>query len=203
MLSQKMNIRNIIIAIPSLSSRNKNKIIKKLIPISSSISSLPEKNFYKLNKINFNDLSEIPLDEIFNKNKNDLKTPNLTNFSNKNILVTGGAGSIGTEISKQLLNYNPQKIVVLDHSELNIYRFNQKLINKKIKLVLGDIKDTDLLENIILKNNINYIFHAAAYKHVKFLEENVVSAVKNNVLGTHSILKAIKGKKINFCIYFY
>ena len=151
MLSQKINIRNIIIAIPSLSSRNKDKIIKKLIPISSSISSLPEKNFYKLNKINFNDLSEIPLDELFNKNKNDLKTPNLTNFRNKNILVTGGAGSIGTEISKQLLNYNPQKIVVLDHSELNIYRFNQKLVNNKIKLVLGDIKDTDLLENIILK----------------------------------------------------
>ena len=198
MLSQKMNIRNIIIAIPSLSSRNKDKIIKKLIPITPSISSLPEKNFYRLNKINFNDLSEISLDELFNKNKNDLKIKNLKNFSNKNILVTGGAGSIGTEISKQLLNYNSQKIIVLDNSELNIYRFNQKIRNKKIKLVLGDIKDTDLLEKIISKNNINYIFHAAAYKHVKFLEENVISAVKNNVLGTHSILKAIKGKKIKF-----
>ena len=84
-LSQRINIRNIIIAIPSLSRRNRDKIIKKLIPICSSISSLPEKNFYKLNKINFNDLSEIPLDELFNKNKNDLKTLNLSNFTKKNI----------------------------------------------------------------------------------------------------------------------
>ncbi len=198
MLSQRMNISNIILAIPSLSSRNKDKIIKKLIPISSSISSLPEKNFYKLNKINFNDLSEISLDNFFNKNKNDLKTPNLRNFSNKNILVTGGAGSIGTEISKQLLNYNPQKIIILDHSEFNIYRFNQKITHKKIKLILGDIKDSELIKKIISKNKINYIFHTAAYKHVKFLEENVLSAIKNNILGTHSILKAIKGKKIKF-----
>lgn len=195
-LSQRMSIRKIIIAIPSLSDSNKKEIIKKLVPISSSISSLPKKNFYKLNKINYNDLSEISLDELFYKNRNHLAAPNLRNFRNKNILVTGGAGSIGTEISKQLLNYNPKKIIIIDHSELNIYRFNQNIENKKIKLVLGDIKDTELLEEIISKNKINYIFHTAAYKHVKFLEKNILSAVKNNIIGTHSILKAIKGKKL-------
>ena len=196
MLSRRMSIRKIIIAIPSLSDKNKKEIIKKLVPISSSISSLPKKNFYKLNKINYNDISEISLDELFYKNRNYLAAPNLRNFRNKNILVTGGAGSIGTEISKQLLNYNPKKIIIIDHSELNIYRFNQNIENKKIKLVLGDIKDTELLEEIISKNKINYIFHAAAYKHVKFLEKNILSAVKNNIIGTHSILKAIKGKKL-------
>ncbi len=197
-ISQKSSIRNIIIAIPSLSNSNKNKLIKKLLPICSSISSLPEKSFYKIKKINFNDLNEISLDELFNKKKNDHKTPDLKNFNNKNILVTGGAGSIGTEISKQLLNYNPKKIIVLDHSEYNIYRFNKKIVDHKINLILGDIKDTDLVKKIVSKNKIDYIFHAAAYKHVKFLEENILSAVKNNILGTHSILKAIKEKKIKF-----
>tara|TARA_Y100000591_G_scaffold111116_1_gene94647 strand:- start:20695 stop:22932 length:2238 start_codon:yes stop_codon:yes gene_type:complete len=197
-LSHKTNIKNIIIAIPSLSNTKKNKLIKKLLPISSSISSLPEKSFYKLKKINFTDLSEIPLDELFNKKKSDLKLPTLKNFNNKNILVTGGAGSIGSEISRQLLNYNPKKIIILDHSEYNIYRFSKKITNKKIKLILGDIKDNDLIANIISINKINYIFHAAAYKHVKFLEDNIFSAVKNNIYGTHSILKAIKGKKIKF-----
>jgi len=195
-LSKKTNIKNIIIAIPSLSKRNKDKMVKKLLPICTSISSLPEKNYYRLKKINFNDLNEISLDELFNKDK--IITPNLKNFKNKNILVTGGAGSIGTEISRQILNHNPKKIIVLDHSELNIYRFNKSVESNKIKLVLGDIKDTELVEKIILQNKIDYIFHAAAYKHVKFLEENVISAVKNNILGTQSILKAIKGKKIKF-----
>ncbi len=197
-LSQKTIIKNIIIAIPSLSNIDKRKLIKKLLPISSSISSLPEKKFYRSNKINFNDLSNISLDELFNKKKINFKSPKLENFRNKNILVTGGAGSIGSEISKQLLNYNPQKIIILDHSEFNIYRFNQKITDKKIKLILGDIKDTELIKKIVFKNKINYIFHTAAYKHVKFLEENVLSAVKNNILGTHSILRAIKGKKIEF-----
>ena len=195
-LSKKTNIRNIIIAIPSLSKINKDKMVKKLLPICTSISSLPEKNYYRLKKINFNDLNEISLDELFNKDK--IKTPNLKNFKNKNILVTGGAGSIGTEISRQILNHNPKKIIVLDHSELNIYRFNKSVESNKIKLVLGDIKDIELVEKLISQNKIDYIFHAAAYKHVKFLEENVISAVKNNILGTQSILKAIKGKKIKF-----
>ncbi len=195
-LSHKTNIKNIIIAIPSLSEKNKEQLIKRLLPISSSISSLPEKKFYKENKINFYDLRNISLDEILNKKKGNLNLPDLKNFNDKKILVTGGAGSIGTEISRQLLNYNPRKVIILDHSEFNIYRFNKKIGDKKIKLILGDIKDTDLIEKIISKNKIDYIFHAAAYKHVKFLEENILSAVQNNILGTNSILKAIKGKKI-------
>ena len=195
-LSKKTNIKNIIIAIPSLSVEDKNKLLKKLLPISSLISSLPEKSFYKLNKINFSDLSEISLDELFNKKKVDHIIPNLKNFKNKNILVTGGAGSIGSEISRQLINYNPRRIIVVDHSELNIYRFTKKIDEKKIKLILGDIKDKDLIDDIITKNKIDYIFHAAAYKHVKFLEDNIFSAVKNNILGTQILLRAIKGKKI-------
>lgn len=197
-LGEKTNIRNIIIAIPSISIADKEKLLKKLLPISPSISSLPKKSFYKLNKINYSDLSEIPLNELFDKKKEDRAIPHLNNFKKKNILVTGGAGSIGTEISRQLLNYNPKKIIILDHSELNIYRFSKKIDNNKIKLILGDVKDSASLEQIISKNKINYIFHAAAYKHVKFLEENILSAVNNNILGTHSILKSIKGKKIKF-----
>ena len=111
-------------------------------------------------------------------------------------MVTGGAGSIGSEISKQLFSYNPRKIIILDHSEFNIYRFNQKLTDKKIKLVLGDIKDPN--KKLFIKIKLIIFFIQIAYKHVKFLEENILSAVKNNILGTHSILKVIQGKKSKF-----
>jgi len=195
-ISTNVEIRNIIIAIPSLSSEKKNKLIKKLIPLSTTISSLPEKSFYKQNKINYSDVDEISLDELFNKENKDFDIPKLNIFRNKNILVTGGAGSIGTEISRQINYSNPKKIIILDHSELNIYRFNKRINNKKFKLILGDIKDENLVKNILKENKIDYIFHAAAYKHVKFLEGNIYSAIKNNIFGTYSILKAIKGKSI-------
>ena len=91
-----------------------------------NISSLPTKKFYRNNKINIDDINEISLEEILNKQIIDSTYKNLDIFKNKSILVTGGAGSIGTEISKQLLNSKLKKLVVLDHSEFNIYRLNQK-----------------------------------------------------------------------------
>ncbi len=192
-LSTQTNIRNIIIAIPSLKPKSRNSLFNKLLPYSYSVSSLPEKKFYENNKIDSSDIKQLTIDELFNKNDNQT-FPIPENLKNKNILVTGGAGSIGAEISNQITKSNPKKLIILDHSEFNIYRLSKKINLKKVKLILGDIKDENLIKNIIKKNNIEFIFHAAAYKHVKFLEQNLYSAVKNNIFGTNSILKAIKNR---------
>ena len=197
-LSKKVQIRNIIVAIPSLNKKNKSAIFKRILPLTLNISSLPEKKFYTTNKINLDDVNDISLEEILNKQIVDIKNQNLDIFRNKSILVTGGAGSIGTEISKQLLESKLRKITILDHSELNIYRLNQKLKSKKMEIILGNIQDTALVKKIIEAKKIDYIFHAAAYKHVKFLENNVYTAIKNNIFGTFSLLQAIKHKKIHF-----
>ena len=197
-LSKKIQIRNIILAIPSLNKKNKSVILKRILPLTSNISSLPPKKFYINNKINLEDLNEISLEEILNKNIIDSTFKDLNNFKNRSVLVTGGAGSIGMEISKQLLKSKLKRLVVLDHSEFNIYRLNQKINSKKIKIILGNIQDTILVKSIIDENKIDFIFHAAAYKHVKFLENNVYTAVKNNIFGTFSLLQAIKNKKIHF-----
>ena len=197
-ISNKTNIRNIIIAIPSLKNSEKLRIIKKLIPISPSISSLPSKKYFRNKDIKINDINRISLEELFDQKILDYEEVELEKFKNKKILVTGGAGSIGTEICKQLNKSSVKKIIILDHSEFNIYRMSQVISSDKIKLVLGDIKDQKFVSNIISKERIDYIFHAAAYKHVKFLEKNILSAIKNNILGTISILRAIKFNKIKF-----
>ena len=197
-LSKEIQIRNIIVAIPSLNKKKKSTIFKKILPLTLNISSLPTKKFYRNNKINIDDINEISLEEILNKQIIDSTYKNLDIFKNKSILVTGGAGSIGTEISKQLLNSKLKKLVVLDHSEFNIYRLNQKINSKKMKIILGNIQDTKLVKNIIDEDKVDFIFHAAAYKHVKFLENNVYTAVQNNIFGTYSLLQAIKNKKIHF-----
>jgi len=197
-ISKETNIRNIIIAIPSLNNQLRLEIIKRLIPISSSISSLPPKKYFKNKDIEIKDVNEISLEELFDQKNLKFEQSGLSKFYNKNILVTGGAGSIGTEICTQLYKSNVKKIIVLDHSEFNIYRLSQIINGKKIKLILGDIKDQKLVSSLISKEKIDYIFHTAAYKHVKFLEKNVVSAIKNNIFGTISILKSIKFKKLKF-----
>ncbi len=197
-ISHNSNIRNIIIAIPSLDLSKRSKLIRKVVPYCETISTLPEKSFYKNSPIELIDINDISFDELFGKETVKVEYPIINKFKKYRILITGGAGSIGTEIVKQLAKSNPKEIIVLDHSELNIYRISKILKNNKIKLILGDIKDENFVKNLIDKYSIDYIFHTAAYKHVKFLEENVHSAFKNNIIGTYNLLNAIKGKRIKF-----
>ena len=195
--TKKFKIPNIIVAIPSLSYEKNVQLLEKLYPLSWSISNLPQKKYFKDKDVEIKDLEEIPLEEILNRDIFTVNLKTLNKFNNKNILITGGAGSIGSEICRQLLKSNPKRILILDHAEFNIFRLNQKISSKRVKYILGDIKDENFLSDLIKKNNIQYIFHAAAYKHVKFLEDNIISAINNNIFGTLSVLKSIKNKKIN------
>ncbi|MDC0394054.1 polysaccharide biosynthesis protein [Candidatus Pelagibacter sp.] len=196
-LSLNTQIRNIIIAIPSLKKNELSNLFKKILPLTNHISSLPEKSFYKNSKINIQDVNNITIEEILEKKISDHKKEDFKFYKNKSILVTGGAGSIGSEIVQQLLKAKIKNIIILDNSELNIYRFNQKINSKKIRIILGNIQDFYLVKSIINDYKINHIFHTAAYKHVKFLENNVHAALKNNIIGTLSIIKAIQNKKVH------
>ena len=111
-------------------------------------------------------------------------------FKNKKILVTGAGGSIGSELVAQLSRFVNKKIICLDFSELFLYNLknNIGLNQKKIDLVLGDINDKYLIKKIIKENKIDIIFHAAAYKHLNFLEKNPTQAIKNNILGTYNLI---------------
>jgi len=116
----------------------------------------------------------------------------LRNNYKKNILITGAAGSIGSEISKQILKLSPNKVILLDNNEFEIYNlknlfFSEK--NTKYNFILGDINDEILIKNILRNEQIDTIYHCAAYKHVPILEENVFSCLKNNILGTYNLLK--------------
>ena len=197
-ISLKIKPRNIILAIPSLSAKERFNIIKRLLPICQSVSTLPMKKYIHSKNILISDLEEISFENFFNRNFYEVDKHTLKKFKNQKILITGGAGSIGKEICKQLIKSNPSKIVILDHSELNIYKLSKQINTKNIKLILGDIKDEVLINRIINKFNFQYIFHVAAYKHVKFLESNASSAVKNNIIGTNNIINSIKNKRTNF-----
>jgi FlaA1/EpsC-like NDP-sugar epimerase len=196
-IAYKNKISKLIIAIPSITEEQNFKLLEKLSPYCNFIESLPRKKYFKNKDVDIRDLEKILTEEILNRKIFSISSNILKNFKSKTILITGGAGSIGSEISRQLLISNPKRVIVLDHSEFGIYKLDKEINDKKIKFIIGDIKDESFISKLIRIEKVDYIFHCAAYKHVKFLEENIISAIKNNVFGTYSILKAIKNTKIN------
>jgi FlaA1/EpsC-like NDP-sugar epimerase len=173
-----------------------------LLPVTLNISTLPnKKNLLTSNQVAIEDLKKLDLGDIIKRKIFDIKNSSIKDFKNKSILVTGGAGSIGSELSKQLLKSHPKKLLIVDNSEYSLFKIKEQLgLRKNIKYILLDINHQKHVEKIIKENQVQYIFHAAAYKHVNFLEENLISAVKNNILATLSLLKSIKNTNINLTI---
>ena len=201
-ISKKTVISNIIIAIPSLSHDKLMSLYTRLVPLTLNIATLPNKqNLIKKNHVAIEDLKNLDLGDILKRKIFDIKNSSIKNFNNRSVLVTGGAGSIGSEISQQILRSNPKKLLIIDNSEYSLFKIKQKLgLKKNIQYVLLDINHQNHIKNIIKENKIEYIFHAAAYKHVSFLEENIISAVRNNIIATISILESIRDTSINLSI---
>lgn len=191
LLRKKDLITNIIIAIPSLNNLKLSKLFNFLYNYSSSVLNLPLKSEYNSNQINLSDLQKSEIVNIFYDNNFKASKHIISNLGKKNILVTGAGGSIGSELVFQLSRIVKKKIICLDISELSLFKLKNNIgVNqKKVKLVLGDISDTILIKKIIKKDNIDIIFHTAAYKHLNFLEQNPIQAIKNNVLGTYNLIE--------------
>ena len=123
----------------------------------------------------------------------------------KNILITGGVGSIGSEITRKIISLKPKKVFILDNNEFEIYNFenylNKSKLNCDIEFILADITDEIYLKNFFSKNFIDTIYHCAAYKHVPILEKNIFSCVKNNILGTYNLLNTINQSNIKNFIF--
>lgn len=107
-------------------------------------------------------------------------------YKGKKILITGGSGSIGKKIVKELVNYDVDVIKVLDNNETDLFNLENDLKSSKVKIFVGDIKDNQRLKSLF--RDVDIIFHAAAYKHVPLCEYNPLDAVKTNILGTQNVI---------------
>ena len=152
------------------------------------------------NNISYNH-ENIPIDfySVLNKKKTIYNNELLKKkINNKTILITGAGGSIGSELCIQIIKFNPKKIVLLDNSELNLFKIYNEIIKinflykKRIELKLADCSDSKLINQILHGRKFDQIYHAAAYKHVDFLEKNILAAIKNNIFGTINMLNFSK-----------
>ena len=115
-------------------------------------------------------------------------------FKNQVILITGGTGSWGNELTRQLLEKDPKKIIIYSRSELNQVNMSRKFNNSKIKFIIGDIRDYNQVNKSF--KGVDYIFHLAALKHVPICEEQPDEAIKTNIIGTQNVIEAAKQNKV-------
>ena len=155
-------------------------------------------------KIRFNDNhlyteSYFDFNYFFNRKS---KTNSLKNlYDNKNIIITGAGGSIGSSIVFQLLKTKFKKLILIDNSEFNLYSLTTKINDKRVEFLLQSFNDEFFINDLLIKNKIDCIFHAAAYKHVPLTETNPFSAIKNNFIDTHIFMQSvIKNKVPYFCL---
>ncbi len=128
--------------------------------------------------------------DIFSQRKPSLEKT----FKGKDILITGGCGSIGSEIVKQLLHYQPKRIKVFDNSESGLFNLQQRLRSPLIRTLVGDIRDKERLRLAV--KGCDFVFHAAALKHVPLCEYNPFEAVYTNVIGTQNLVEVARDEKV-------
>ena len=205
-LIKENDITEILLAMPSVSNIEKTKILNNLKKYPIVIRSLPDITDIAQGKVSISDLKKIRIEDLLRR---DIRKPisKLLNkeIVNKNILITGAGGSIGSELCRQIINSEPKTIILFDISEIALYSLEKELnatqIDIKIEVILGDILDSSQLNEIIDKFDINTIFHAAAYKHVPLVEKNISAGVKTNIFGTLSCIKAAMNQNVDSFVF--
>lgn len=175
---------------------------KCLIKTLNDILKQTDIKIYKLNNVeNINNISgssiavkEVDIKDLLGRDVVNLKINDLSFIKDKTILVTGGGGSIGSELCRQIVGYSPKKLIILDNYENNAYAIQQELIriygnNLHVQVEIASVQDSEKVEKIFKIYEPNLVFHAAAHKHVPLMEHNPEEAIKNNVFGTLNVVK--------------
>lgn len=134
-------------------------------------------------------LKDITVEDLLARHPKDLDKSKIENFiKEKTVLITGAGGSIGSEISRQCAKFGAKRLILLDHSEFNLYSITEELSSYKINSVMKSVSNKDSLKEIFENHKIDIVIHAAAYKHVPLVEENIEDAIKNNIIGTKNCI---------------
>lgn len=195
---EKFNVKKVLLAIPNINLENRKKLFGNLADLGIQIKIIPNLSEFLINNSNDFKMRSITIEEILHrepvKPNYDLLTKNILN---KSILITGGGGSIGSELCKQVLKIKPKSIVILENSEISLFQIHKELLLKikiqklhtKVIPLLKNINDKEHLKQTIDRFKIDTVYHAAAYKHVPLTELNIVDCLKNNVYGTENLIK--------------
>ena len=202
--NKKINL--VFLALPKISRTRRNQIIERLNQYKIIVKTLPSISEIVDGRIAISDIKDLNIDDLLNREQVEPDIDLLNkNINLKTVLVTGAGGSIGSELCRQIIRLKPNKLILLELNEFVLYKIYEELIafNKNLKIIplLVNVQNQEKLEKIFETFKVDTVYHAAAYKHVPLVEENICESVKNNVFGTFLIAKtALKYKVANFVL---
>lgn len=201
---RKYGVKALIIAKTQLSPALKNLVVEKCLKLGVKVMSVSDVQSWLNGGVDLRKIRNIKIEDLLERDPITLDVTEIQKqLNNKTILITGAAGSIGSEMVRQICNFNPYKLILLDQGETPLHNLELELssmsANLKIEYVLADITHPAKLKHIFEENKIDIIYHAAAYKHVPMMERHPSEAVRNNVYGTKVLADmAIKYKVSKF-----
>ena len=200
----KHNIREIILAMPHIAEEQKTEIYNRMLGLDVTIKSVPPIESWINGELNLNQIQNVNIEDLLQRDPIRLDNQAvLKGTFGKTVIVTGAAGSIGHELSRQLLYFNPRRIVLIDQAETPLFELEQDLTVIELELeqrkyhkqvileyLIADVSNEQTIAAIIRSVKPHLIFHAAAYKHVPLMEANPLEAVRVNVFGTCNLADA-------------
>ena len=198
-LINEYGVTDILLALPSIQQSRRNEILSDLRRFRVHVRSLPSMTDLAEGKVKVSDIRELDVADLLGRNP---VAPNKElfekNIKNQVVMVTGSGGSIGSELTRQILSSRPKTLILLEQSEFSLYaldaelrtRINDDNLGTQLIALMGNVRQYDWLKKICSTWQINTIYHAAAYKHVPIVEHNVTEGVLNNVWGTLNAARA-------------
>lgn len=191
-LNKKYGVDKLVIMSDDIKHPNKNKVIKQCIDLGISVLSVPHSTQWINGALSLNQVKNLKIEDLLQRAPIILKKDNiLRELSGKRILITGAAGSIGSEIVRQLIKYNPELLILCDQAETPLHDLKLELEDNfpdaPIKIFMSNIQNEKRIKTLFSVYQPQIVFHAAAYKHVPMMEDNPFEAILTNVLGTKNL----------------
>jgi len=191
-LIAEKEIETVIISILNISSERKNEIVDACLQQNIKVLSVPPVSKWINGELSLNQLKTIQIEQLLERSAIKLDASLIgQQLQDKTVLVSGAAGSIGSELARQILRFNPKKVILLDNAESPLHEINLELSEKytvqKFEVVMGDVRNPDRMRNVFNTFKPQLVYHAAAYKHVPMMENNPSESILTNVLGTKNI----------------
>ncbi|WP_419767343.1 polysaccharide biosynthesis protein [Arcobacter sp.] len=179
----------LVIAMPSASKSRIKFIYDELSPYFKTIKILPSLSEILQEKDYSTQLKDISVEDLLARHPKDLDKNKIESFiKNKVVLITGAGGSIGSEISRQCKKFGAKQLILLDHSEFNLYQITEELSSDNVVSVMQTVRNFGFIENTFKKYKPQIVIHAAAYKHVPLVEDNILEGISNNIIGTKNCI---------------
>ncbi len=187
-LIKEYKIQTVIISIQNLAVSKKNSLINECLQLNVKVQTVPPVTKWINGELSFNQIKNINIEDLLERDSIKLDDALInTQLNNKIILITGAAGSIGSELARQCAKFNPKLLILLDQAESPLHELELEFndtYNIPYEVVVGDVRNTDRIHNVFKTFNPQIVFHTAAYKHVPMMENNPSESVLTNILGT-------------------